>query len=538
MPSKFGNMSNILSGNSETDTESDYPRAKAPSKPRTVAETREAKFGPGRRISDTEHAYKPKQPSQASPRRSTRSTSKAAGPAPATAFGPTPPLPTSSMPSNISPGKRGRVPAPQTTTRRVTRSQSPSKGKPKLIHDSPPPEDRMDPFPPQRAPMTVTDKPAVYNRYGEKVPAPVNLAQKLRQAENFLSDEGVENCADFEDKLIRLKAWLDKHHTLGDDISPEGDQETHERYRKVMWMIWVHQERIAEGSEQWFTRDQFPNSTSMIKPIKPTKHDQWRVTPDGVAIGGVPQHPKLQVMLAQDRERIPKERAARAKAVAAAKEAKEAAQARSSQTPAARPSPTKLSASAAARDAAKAEAFAAAEEAVQGRNSQTPAARRSPGKPSASAPLDPEAGEETQNQDEGVPELPYPEVWHRKEAARFPYGETPYMEQVMSDQITADLARGHVAKEEARDALKGGMLRPFWRAIGNIWPFTPEEGNSGDRFDPWELPEISDEAVYEADKTFNVLGRQVPTVAASPATKRRANAALRKPAPKRFRSGV
>ena len=58
------------------------------------------------------------------------------------------------------------------------------------------------------------------------------------------------------------------------------------------------------------------------------------------------------------------------------------------------------------------------------------------------------------------------------------------------------------------------------------------------RFDPWELPEISDEAVYEADKTFNVLGRQVPTVAASPATKRRANAALSKPAPKRFRSGV
>jgi len=82
------------------------------------------------------------------------------------------------------------------------------------------------------------------------------------------------------------------------------------------------------------------------------------------------------------------------------------------------------------------------------------------------------------------------------------------------------------------------MLRPFWKAIGNIWPFTPEEGNSGDRFDPWELPKISDEAVYEADKTFNVLGRQVRTAAASPATKRRANAALSKPAPKRFRSGV
>jgi hypothetical protein len=41
-----------------------------------------------------------------------------------------------------------------------------------------------------------------------------------------------------------------------------------------------------------------------------------------------------------------------------------------------------------------------------------------------------------------LPELPHPEVWHRKEAARFPYGETPHMEQVMSRQITADLARG------------------------------------------------------------------------------------------------
>jgi hypothetical protein len=41
-----------------------------------------------------------------------------------------------------------------------------------------------------------------------------------------------------------------------------------------------------------------------------------------------------------------------------------------------------------------------------------------------------------------LPELPHPEVWHRKEAARFPYGETPHMEQVMSRQIVADLARG------------------------------------------------------------------------------------------------
>jgi len=295
------------------------------------------------------------------------------------------------MSPNKSPGKRGRAPVPQpTTTRRVTRSQSPTK--PKIIADSPPPEDRMNPFPPQRAPMTVSDKPAVYNRYGEKVPAPADIAQKLRQAENFLSDEGPENCADFEDKLIRLDTWLEKHHVLGDNVSPEGDQETEERYRKVKWMIWVHKERLTEGAEQWFTRNQFPDSKSMIKPIKPHKEDQWRVTPDGVATS-VPLHPKLQVMLAQDRERIPKERAERAKAVAAAKEA---AKARSSQTVAAK----------------------------------------------ASAAVENDSEAEAESEDEKLPSLPYPEVWHRKEAARFPYGETTHMELVMSNQISADLARG------------------------------------------------------------------------------------------------
>ena len=38
--------------------------------------------------------------------------------------------------------------------------------------------------------------------------------------------------------------------------------------------------------------------------------------------------------------------------------------------------------------------------------------------------------------------MPGPEVWHRRMAPYFPFGETPYMERVMSEQITADLARG------------------------------------------------------------------------------------------------
>jgi len=142
-------------------------------------------------------------------------------------------------------------------------------------------------------------------------------------------------------------------------------------------MIWIHENRIAEGAEQWFTRDQFPNSTSMIKPIKPNKDDQWRLYPDGTTLGR-PQDPKNQVMQAQDKEIAAKNRAAKAAAAAKAAELAKA-------------SPKKAAAAAARSN---------------------------------------------------LPELPHPEVWHRKEAARFPYGETPHMEQVMSRQITADLARG------------------------------------------------------------------------------------------------
>ena len=38
--------------------------------------------------------------------------------------------------------------------------------------------------------------------------------------------------------------------------------------------------------------------------------------------------------------------------------------------------------------------------------------------------------------------MPAPEVWHRRMPPYFPFGETPYMEQVLSRQINADLARG------------------------------------------------------------------------------------------------
>jgi hypothetical protein len=220
--------------------------------------------------------------------------------------------------------------------------------------------------------MTVTDKPAVRNRYGEKVVAPVDARQRMRQAINFLSDEGVENLVDFESKLQRIKDWLDKNHPHMHGITPDHEEDPEQLCARVRYMIWVHENRIAEGAEQWFTRDQFPDSKSMYSPIKPRRGDQWRLNPDGTSVGK-PEDPKNQVMLAQDREIQAKNCAEKAAAVKA--------------------SPKKIA-------------------------------------PAAAVALPP------------LPELPHPEVWHRKEAARFPYGETPHMEQVMSRQIVADLARG------------------------------------------------------------------------------------------------
>jgi hypothetical protein len=38
--------------------------------------------------------------------------------------------------------------------------------------------------------------------------------------------------------------------------------------------------------------------------------------------------------------------------------------------------------------------------------------------------------------------MPAPEVWHRRMPAFFPFGETPFMERVMSRQISKDLSKG------------------------------------------------------------------------------------------------
>ncbi|KAG9593457.1 hypothetical protein KCU97_g6094, partial [Aureobasidium melanogenum] len=171
MPPKKSTFKGYGSGvETETDTE---PPSAIKSKPLTGKQLFDEKHGKGKRLG--KHAAAPetrREPSTT--RRSTRSASRQPQPPPPEEA---PPMPTASPKKSRSPARpRGRPqPPPPTTdkpktTARRTRTVSPAK---RLIKDSPPPEHKMDPFPPKPEPMTVTDKPAVRNRYGEKVPAPV-----------------------------------------------------------------------------------------------------------------------------------------------------------------------------------------------------------------------------------------------------------------------------------------------------------------------------------------------------------------------------
>ncbi|CAD0091258.1 unnamed protein product, partial [Aureobasidium vineae] len=460
----FATVSDYASG---TETETEMPES---SEPKFIAS-----YGTGKKLGKASASPKKTEPPASG--RSTRTSSRqpqarAPPPTAATLVSKSPaksPVKSSVKSPIKSPAKKSQsrartrghplapppAPAdqPKTTTRRA-RTVSPAK---RLIADSPPPEDRMNPFPPKPEPMTVTDKPAVRNRYGEKVVAPVDIKQKMRQAINFLSDDGVENLADFEEKLERIEAWLDKNHPQMDGIIADGEDDTEMLCRRVRYMIWVHQNRIEEGAEQWFTRDQFPNSQSMYKPVKPRKGDLWRLHADFTTTGK-PVNPKDQVMQAQDRDRF--------------------VEARAEKTAAAKASPKKTVAAAAAA-----------------------APRR--------------------------PELPHPEIWHRKEAARFPYGETPYMEQVMSRQITADLARGR----EAKDALEGGNYYALKKVLGDIKNYILPAAPPAAPFDPWKLSQVAYEDVLDADQWMNVLSKKETT-----GTKRKAASSRSRSPAKRTKS--
>lgn len=65
-----------------------------------------------------------------------------------------------------------------------------------------------------------------------------------------------------------------------------------------------------------------------------------------------------------------------------------------------------------------------------------------PGRGSIISPTNPENIAALNRPNPFYETLPAPEVWHRRMPPYFPFGETPYMEGVMSRQIDEDLKRG------------------------------------------------------------------------------------------------
>lgn len=65
-----------------------------------------------------------------------------------------------------------------------------------------------------------------------------------------------------------------------------------------------------------------------------------------------------------------------------------------------------------------------------------------PGRGAIHSVTNPEFIEGTNRKNPFFETMPGPEVWHRRMPPFFPFGETPFIEQEMSRQISADLAKG------------------------------------------------------------------------------------------------
>jgi hypothetical protein len=84
---------------------------------------------------------------------------------------------------------------------------------------------------------------------------------------------------------------------------------------------------------------------------------------------------------------------------------------------------------------------------------------------------------------------------------------------------------------EAKEALQGGSFYTLKKILGNIkkslypeQPVTP--------YDPWKLPEISQEDVLEADRVFGYIG----SIGSESGTKRKANPSRSRSPAKRSRN--
>ncbi|EME49233.1 hypothetical protein DOTSEDRAFT_68113 [Dothistroma septosporum NZE10] len=98
--------------------------------------------------------------------------------------------------------------------------------------------------------------------------------------------------------------------------------------------------------------------------------------------------------------------------------------------------------------------------------------------------------------------MPLKEQWYRRMPPMFPFGETPYFEQKMSDQINADLSRSHEETLAAQKKMKGSgsLTETFTGLLGKVFqggasspaksPKKKSNGKVAERFNPWKLPEV------------------------------------------------
>lgn len=121
---------------------------------------------------------------------------------------------------------------------------------------------------------------------------PLEHKQKMRQCINFLADKGVENLTDFEQKLAALKDWLHKNHSHDDS-----DYENKLLWRRVAYMIWIHENRIVEDAEQRFVDAQNQDSRIMHETKKLEEKEQGGLVSDSGTIGG-PKSFKNQIVQA------------------------------------------------------------------------------------------------------------------------------------------------------------------------------------------------------------------------------------------------
>lgn len=83
---------------------------------------------------------------------------------------------------------------------------------------------------------------------------PTNAEERLEQALIFLSDEGPENCMDFEKKLEILEEEILKKYPTNKEIKYDA-----KKFRRFQSMVKVHRDQLAAKKGEWFEFTMFPD---------------------------------------------------------------------------------------------------------------------------------------------------------------------------------------------------------------------------------------------------------------------------------------